>query len=89
MKTVIIASAALLAVVASPALAQSNYGRDNLSNGYYAQSAQQNVRGAFAQSYPGAFNNPNVVVEGGKVIGADPDANVRLELRRDFESSDY
>lgn len=33
-----------------------------------------------------AATDPNVVIVGGKVVGADPDANVRLNLRRDPES---
>jgi hypothetical protein len=32
---------------------------------------------------------PNSVSMGGKNIGADPDANVRLQLRRDFGSEGY
>lgn len=30
----------------------------------------------------------DAVIEDGKVIGQDPDANVRLELRRDYPSID-
>ncbi len=37
---------------------------------------------AFAQS-------PNEVFVGGKSIGQDPDANVRLQLRKDFGSEGY
>jgi hypothetical protein len=37
---------------------------------------------AFTQSAIAA----NEVIMGGKVIGADPDANVRLQLRRDYGS---
>ncbi len=33
-----------------------------------------------------AATDPNVVIVGGKVVGADPDANVRLSLMRDPES---
>ncbi len=32
-----------------------------------------------------AASDPDVVIVNGKVIGADPDANVRLNLRRDPE----
>lgn len=32
-----------------------------------------------------AATDPTVVVVNGKVVGADPDANVRLNLRRDPE----
>jgi len=31
----------------------------------------------------------NEVIVGGKVIGADPDANVRLQLRRDYGSEGF
>ena len=31
----------------------------------------------------------NEVAVGGKIIGADPDANVRLQLRRDAGSEGY
>jgi hypothetical protein len=37
---------------------------------------------AFAQS-------PNQVIVGDKTVGQDPDANVRLQLRRDFGSENY
>jgi len=32
---------------------------------------------------------PNDVVVGGKRIGQDPDANVRLQMRRDFGSEGF
>ena len=32
---------------------------------------------------------PNDVVVGGKSIGQDPDANVRLQMRRDFGSEGF
>ena len=40
---------------------------------------------AFTQSAIAA----NEVIVNGKVIGADPDANVRLQLRRDAGSENY
>jgi hypothetical protein len=89
MKTIVIVSAALAALVATPALAQSNYGHDRSAYGFEAPRVQQNARGAFAQSNRGALNNRNVVIEDGKVIGADPDPNVRLQIRRDYEASDF
>ncbi len=36
-----------------------------------------------------ATAGPNDVFIGGKYIGQDPDANVRLQLRRDFNSENY
>ena len=42
---------------------------------------------AFAQS--AAAPSPNDVTVGGKSIGQDPDANVRLQMRRDFGSEGF
>ena len=36
-----------------------------------------------ANSAYAAANDPDTVIVNGKVVGADPDANVRLNLRRD------
>ena len=38
-----------------------------------------------ANSAYAAANDPDTVIVNGKVVGADPDANVRLNLRRDPE----
>ena len=38
---------------------------------------------------PRANNQPNSVYENGQYLGADPDPNVRLELRRDYEHRDF
>lgn len=81
-----LSSAAAITLIAAPSFAQSYNGYQQ-PNGYVAQQAQPGARGAFAQSY-GNFG-PYVVIENGRVIGADPDPNVRLELRRDALSSDY
>jgi hypothetical protein len=61
----------LLAVLASPVLAQSR------------PVAHRDARAAYAQS---AAVPSDVVVDNGKVIGQDPDPNVRLELLRDHVS---
>ena len=42
-----------------------------------------------ALTSPAFAANPNEVIVGGKVIGADPDPNVRLQLRRDYGSEGY
>lgn len=42
---------------------------------------------ALIRSAPAA--SPNDVIVGGKYIGADPDPNVRFELRRDAGSEGY
>ena len=36
-----------------------------------------------------AFADETEVIVGGKVIGKDPDPNVRLQLRRDYGSEGY
>ena len=40
---------------------------------------------AFAQAPP----TSDIVIVGGKLIGQDPDANVRFQLRRDAGSEGY
>ena len=82
MKTLVIA-AALAAVVASPAL---------------AQTAQ---RRAAPQLYPSEYDRTvgrteqpraatgNSVYDNNQYLGADPDPNVRLDLRRDYEGRDF
>jgi hypothetical protein len=42
---------------------------------------------AFAQSTTAP--SPNDVTVGGKSIGQDPDANIRLQMRRDFGSEGF
>jgi hypothetical protein len=93
MKKILLVSASLAALIATPALAQ-NYQYDQSRNtawyGRNAPAAEFTPRGAFARDYQGSFGGfSNQVVEGGKVLGADPDPNVRLELRRDYESSNF
>ncbi len=82
MKTLVIA-AALAAVVATPAL---------------AQTAQ---RRAAPQLYPSEYDRTvgrteqpraatgNSVYDNNQYLGADPDPNVRLDLRRDYEGRDF
>jgi hypothetical protein len=38
---------------------------------------------------PSFAQSSNDVIVGGKSIGQDPDANVRLQLRRDFGSENF
>jgi hypothetical protein len=83
----IILSAALTAVLASPAFAQATpmltqpqaYSSQRIQPGHYAQQ-----RGYVRQGYvqEPAYGS-SVVVNGGEIVGQDPDPNVRLELRRD------
>jgi hypothetical protein len=82
MKT-LVAAVALAAVIATPALAQT-------------------PRRAQVQQYPSQFDQAvgrsegqprsaagNTVYDNGHYLGADPDPNVRLDLRRDFEGRDF
>jgi hypothetical protein len=70
MKT-LIATAALAALIASPALAQTR------------RPIQQYPEGQ-ARVVP-----PYAVFDGSKYLGADPDPNVRLQLRLDAEHRDF
>jgi hypothetical protein len=74
---VLIATVALAAIVATPALAQTADRRlpqRNLqSDQFYGQGVER----------PHSINPAYDVYDGGKYIGSDPDPNVRLQLRRD------
>jgi len=79
MKKLVLA-AALATLVATPALAQ-------YQSGYGPHHAGVNrLAGIRAQAEPSA-NDTSVYVNG-QYVGADPDANVRLQLRRDLPSND-
>jgi hypothetical protein len=69
----LIATAALVAVIASPAFAQTR-----------RAPVQQ-----FDQSYGMRIAPPYAVFDGNKYLGADPDPNVRLLLRLDAEHRDF
>jgi ABC-type amino acid transport substrate-binding protein len=64
---------ALVAFVATPTFAAT-----------YRSHADRNVTAdqAYAAAPGFAYTGSGVVVAGGKVIGADPDANVRLMLQK-------
>ena len=74
----LILTAALLAAVASPALAATTH---HLRNSAAAQGAQ----GAYAAEDTYAYARPDAdsVVADGKVIGRDPDAFIRQSLLRE------
>jgi hypothetical protein len=69
MKT-LVAAAALAAVIASPAFAQTAR--------YHRADSGQSASAPW-----------DAVIEDNQVVGQDPDANVRLELRRDYESINH
>ncbi len=98
MKTMLLAAAALF--IAAPAFAQSSdpdLGSGNIGRVQTAPlGVYQGAEGAYARvlgtrvpgaRIPGASQAPNAVYdEHGKLIGADPDSNVRLQLQKDNDS---
>ncbi len=85
-------AASFLALLASPALAQSynpNAGSGNLVPPPGAVYGGPRYPGA--QQMPGyaanamAWHGPDTVIVHGRVVGRDPDPNVRLMLRRDWK----
>ena len=70
----LILAATAAALLATPAFAKpaKNHHHD-----------QAKARGAYAQSVTAPATSEKVVVNG-KLIGQDPDANVRLMLQKDF-----
>lgn len=72
----LILGAALAVLAASPVLAQPSYSRH----------AVQRLDGIRAQAMPSLGNG--AVYNDGQYLGADPDANVRLQLRRDSGLAD-
>ncbi len=84
MKT-LLATVALAAVVASPALAQTTRRAPPVQQ-YPSQFDQTYGR---SESQPRSGNPSYDVYENGQYLGTDPDPNVRLELRRDFEHRDF
>jgi hypothetical protein len=73
LNTKLVLSALGVALLATPALAQRP---EHQASQHQAQTQLQ---------APPA----NEVIVDGRAVGADPDANVRLELRRDAYGSDY
>jgi hypothetical protein len=82
MKT-FVATVALAAVVASPALAQTVDLRAPPQQ-YYQSQYDQFGRRDVVRPF-----DPNAVYDGYQYLGADPDPNVRLQLRLDAESRDF
>ena len=80
----LIATAALVAVIASPALAQT-----------VRRAPVQQYPSQYDQSYgrpegqPRVGNYGNAVYDNGRYLGADPDPNVRLQLRLDAQHRDF
>jgi len=85
MKT-LLAAAALAAVIASPAFAQTGT-RSRVQAAEHPSQYDQPVGREEAQPRSGMQANP--VYDNNHYLGADPDPNVRLDLRRDFEGRDF
>lgn len=67
--------AALATLVATPTFAATQHSRAVRSN-----AATNAYAAAPGYAYTGAYAGSPVVVVDGKIIGADPDPNVRLQL---------
>ena len=79
----VITAAIFAALVASPALAQT-------ARRAPAQQPSQYEQGyGRTEGQPRAANPGTDVYEGGRYLGADPDPNVRLQLRLDAEHRDF
>ena len=80
MKKIVFVISALATLVTSPALAASNH---RAQRGYDADDAQA------AAPYAGAPYGNDTVTFGGRVIGQDPDPNIRSQLRHDPTPNAY
>lgn len=80
---------ALIALVATTATSAFADGRGGLDDGFHGNTAYEatlpnfpDARGAFASAHK-TVTSRSVYAPNGYYQGSDPDANVRLELRRD------
>jgi hypothetical protein len=83
MKT-FVATVAIAAGIAVPALAQTVDRREPAQQFYYPSQYDQYGRRDVVRPF-----NPNAVYDGYSYLGADPDPNVRLQLRLDAEHRDF
>jgi hypothetical protein len=83
MKALVVTAAAtvLIAGLASPAFAASKK-RNQVSNEAARTYGAANPRGPYTP-------NGSVVIFGNRVIGQDPDPNIRLQMRRDPYPGNY
>ena len=70
-----------MVLAATPALAKTVHSRVHTTSDPAYAAAPDAMR-AFGDVR--AFRSEPVVVPGGRIIGADPDPNIRLELLRDY-----
>ena len=83
MKTkMLVATAVLAAAIASPALAQTATPRPQTNASQFDQfNGQAGPTRSTNRSYD--------VYQNGQYVGSDPDPNIRLQLRREFEGIEW
>ena len=79
MKKTLIATIALAAVAASPAFAASKSSRAR----YMSDEARAQASYGYLQ------NDPGLVIANNKIIGRDPDINIRAGMLRDPAQNEY
>ena len=72
----LLALAAIVAVVASPASAAPKHHVNHVNPTYATQNAYRS-------------SASDVVIDGNRVVGQDPDLNIRTQLLRDSAVADY
>ena len=85
MKKALIVASALAAVLSTSAFAQTS-NEPNVPARHAARKVQ--VLNGRYMAVPQA-TDPYTVIENDRVVGRDPDANVRTQLRRDFIPNEY
>ena len=85
MKKILLATFALATIAASPAFAQTADNNHMTRSQRIAAHARAAGSDAYGQYYS-EYNDPYAVIVGNRVVGRDPDPNIRLELRRDVPS---
>lgn len=86
MKT-LLAIAAVAALASSPALARTAHHPKHLSAA--PTMLQQNVAVRDGEVSAVDAANPNAVYVDGAYAGADPDINVRMQLRHDYNNENF
>ncbi len=83
MKTkMLVATAVLATAIASPALAQTAAPRTQTNPSQFDQSSGQN-------GPQRSTNRSYDVYQNGQYVGSDPDPNVRLQLRREYDGIEW
>jgi hypothetical protein len=85
MQKTLIAAGAIALALSSPVMAQSQYPdqmRNYMASGPIVRQTGHNL--------PDTANGPrHEVVTGGRVVGADPDPTIRLDLLRENQGGDH